>query len=197
LQTGAVRRAVEQSGPRAPHTFAMAGAGGPAPSDAPPAAAAPSSRRSVDWGRWLRTLFDPRVWILLAALGAVVLVARACSDVTDFFEPSGREVAAAAARENAEVNKTVAEHERDVTAFGAVRADETRAVERRTEAAVRDAQQEIDNAIANLPPAVDQSTFDDLHARYHDALDRVWNDGAVSPDRGGEPPARPSGLLAY
>lgn len=177
-----------------PHMMGLASPEVSAP-EPEPEAPAPKPKK-IDWSRLLRALADPRFWALIAVCAAIIFLARCSSDIVDFVQPSGREVAAENRAEQAQVNEAVAEHGRDVAEYSTERAEETNQVERRTERAVRMGQEDIDNAIEQLPPSITSSAFDDLNRRYHDGVGRVWNDSTVGTDQPDHSAPRVAHLLA-
>jgi len=91
-----------------------------------------------------------------------------------------------AERDGERINAAVAKNERDLAAYALELADRTHGRTQAANQAVIDGQQDLANAVANLPPMVGEEHFADLQRRYADAYERVLRaagfEGEPNPD---------------
>lgn len=151
-------------------------------------AAAPAPRETGQWRAFLtgaRNILDfvlGRPVLVIGLLILAVWIGFSFGCVRFPFGGSAHE---------ARISQQAAESEADTGRFANNRADETRRhVNAAHEAAAR-GQQDIDNAVASLPPDVTDAHFAELDRIYRDAYLRVLNaSGDASPDPGRTPPVR-------
>lgn len=126
-----------------PQAFAALAPGPNRPTGAAPELPAPAPKPTrIDWGKLGRALLNPWFWVIVGVLCVGVMALRGF----DFFQPSGREVAADARADVAEANESTAnaETEQMAAALARVEAAATR-LDRLTREAER-ARHAIQNA---------------------------------------------------